>query len=101
MLIDSHSRICLRSTSLILFLAVLSQSHWARAEWIVDEKAIMGTVVSVELWHEDRQTGEQAVALVMKKMRAIDDWLSPYKKTASSVKSIATPLNARSAYRRN
>lgn len=39
----------------------------------------MGTLVSVELWHENPLQAEKCIALVMDNMRRIDDSMSPYK----------------------
>lgn len=54
-------------------------SFFAQAEWLSDEQSIMGTSVSVTLWHDDTSVGEQAIATVMAEMRRIDETLSPYK----------------------
>ena len=51
----------------------------APAGWLKREEAIMGTVVSVELWAENRATGEAAMAAVMDEMRRIDRTMSPHK----------------------
>ena len=36
-----------------------------RADWYADARPMMGTEVSVRLWHEDAATGQQLVAAVM------------------------------------
>jgi thiamine biosynthesis lipoprotein len=51
----------------------------ARAAWFSDQQAIMGTVVRVELWSEDRRAGKAAIAAVMDEMRRIDRTMSTYK----------------------
>ncbi|MET0005302.1 MAG: FAD:protein FMN transferase [Candidatus Thiodiazotropha sp.] len=48
------------------------------AAWISGEEAIMGTKVSVQLWHEDNNQGEAAIQAVMKEFRRLDKKLSPY-----------------------
>jgi thiamine biosynthesis lipoprotein len=47
--------------------------------WFKQEEAIMGTAISVELWSDDRQAGEEAIAAVMQEMRRIDRTMSPHK----------------------
>ncbi|MBV8209713.1 MAG: FAD:protein FMN transferase [Burkholderiaceae bacterium] len=49
------------------------------AGWVSREEAIMGTSVRVELWSEDRDDGEAAIAAVMERMHQIDETMSPYK----------------------
>ncbi len=49
------------------------------ADWLSDEQAIMGTVVRVELWHDDVDEGSAAIAVVMDEMRRIDRLMSTYK----------------------
>ncbi len=49
------------------------------AEWYSEERAIMGTAISVTLWHEDENTAKRAIAAVMAEMHRIDNTLSPYK----------------------
>jgi thiamine biosynthesis lipoprotein len=51
----------------------------AQAEWFSRDEAIMGTVVRVELWHEDRVAANAAMAAVMEEMHRIDAAMSPYK----------------------
>ncbi|MEW7995317.1 MAG: FAD:protein FMN transferase [Candidatus Thiodiazotropha endolucinida] len=48
------------------------------AAWISGEEAIMGTKVSVQLWHQDKSQGEAAVQAVMEEFRRLDKKLSPY-----------------------
>ena len=50
----------------------------AVAAWHSDTQDIMGTVVSVTLWLDDDEKGEQAVAAVMAEMRRIDQQYSPF-----------------------
>lgn len=51
-------------------------------EWISDTQEIMGTKISVTLWHENKITGQSAVDAVMDDMHRIDNTLSPYKPTS-------------------
>ncbi len=43
--------------------------------WYRDTQAIMGTEVSIELWHKNTVHAEQAIKAVMAEMRRIDGWL--------------------------
>ena len=52
------------------------------AGWLQREEAIMGTAIKVELWAEDRRSGEAAVAAVMDEMHRVDRAMSPHKPTS-------------------
>jgi len=67
-------RIASAFTTLLLLIPVT-----ARAEWHEREAAIMGTRISVELWHEDAGQAEAAIDAVMAEMHRIDDLMSHYK----------------------
>jgi FAD:protein FMN transferase len=54
----------------------------APGAWHVREEAIMGTAISVELWCDDRDQAEAAIAAVMAEMRRIDEAMSPHKPTS-------------------
>lgn len=64
------------------FLLSVFYSTIAFGEWINDAQEIMGTKISVTLWHDDKITGQAAVDAVMADMRHIDNTLSPYKPTS-------------------
>lgn len=52
----------------------------AHAEWLSrTEDGIMGTRIVVELWADQKATGEQAIDAVMAQMRHIDATMSTYK----------------------
>ena len=48
------------------------------AAWHRGDEAIMGTQVSVELWHEDATAAQDLIEQVMAEMRRIDQTYSPY-----------------------
>jgi thiamine biosynthesis lipoprotein len=48
------------------------------AAWVSGEEAIMGTRISVQLWHQDKDQGEAAIKAVMEEFRRLDKKLSPY-----------------------
>ncbi len=52
------------------------------ADWHEDQQDIMGTRVSVSLWHEDADQGRAALAAAMAEMRRIDAEFSPYIETS-------------------
>ena len=60
-------------TILLLFPLV------ATADWLREEAAIMGTAISVELWHPDADQGRALIRHVMDEMHRIDDLMSTYK----------------------
>ncbi len=47
--------------------------------WLKREEAIMGTAISVELWHDDRAAGASAIDAVMAEMHRIDRAMSPHR----------------------
>ncbi len=49
------------------------------AEWVSDDREIMGTSVRVELWFDDVQAGAGIVESVMQEMHRIDALMSTYK----------------------
>jgi len=58
-------------------------SPFARAEWVERvEDGIMGTRIAVELWADNRATGEAAIDAVMNEMRRVDAAMSTYKPTS-------------------
>lgn len=69
----------MRCALLCLMLCVAS---CVRAEWHYQQAAIMGTEITVYLWHDDPVQGELAAAEVMAEMRRIDQWLSPWISTS-------------------
>lgn len=51
----------------------------AHAEWVGDARPLMGTEVSVLLWHEDEATGKEIVDKVFAEAARIDRMMSTYK----------------------
>jgi len=66
----------------IMFCAMALSAQVATAEWYSREEAIMGTTVSVQLWHENRKAAQDAMQVVMGEMHRIDEAMSPYKETS-------------------
>jgi len=73
-----------------LLLCLLAPSAWG--EWLHEQQSIMGTEVSVTLWHTDKKAGQAAVDMVMAEMRRIDATYSPYIETSALAR-----LNAKAA----
>lgn len=71
---------------LCLALSALVIASPSRGEWYSDTQAIMGTSVSVTLWHEDANVAHSAINAVMAEMRRIDDTLSPFKEDSELAK---------------
>ena len=65
--------------ALLLFLLALLFPLNTIADWQRQEAAIMGTAVTVELWHEDQARGKALIGDIMKEMRRIDLLMSTYK----------------------
>jgi thiamine biosynthesis lipoprotein len=60
-------------------VAIFVISIPVRAEWISDARPLMGTEVSVRLWHDDAAIGEEIVAQVFAEAERIDRLMSTYK----------------------
>ncbi|PVV08522.1 MAG: thiamine biosynthesis protein ApbE [gamma proteobacterium symbiont of Ctena orbiculata] len=63
---------------LLLLLTALACFQSVHAAWVSGEEAIMGTRISVQLWHQDKDQGKAAVETVMEEFRRLDRKLSPY-----------------------
>ena len=65
---------------LALLLLLLPQI--GAAQWLQDDQPIMGTRVTVELWHTDEAQGRALIADVMADMREVEARFSPYIETS-------------------
>src|SRR5580698_7775707 len=66
--------------ALAIFFCGMAPAH---AEWIRRiTDGIMGTRITVELWAEDADKGNQAIDAVLDEMRHIDESMSTYKPTS-------------------
>jgi FAD:protein FMN transferase len=62
--------------------AVLLIAQVVHAEWHGDQRSIMGTAISVELWSEDAIAARAAIDAVMQEMVRIDQAMSPWIETS-------------------
>ncbi|HEY9051668.1 MAG TPA: FAD:protein FMN transferase [Gammaproteobacteria bacterium] len=62
----------------MLAVLLLSISANAHAGWYKEERAIMGTEIAVDLWHEDESIAAHCGALVFEEMQRINELMSPY-----------------------
>jgi thiamine biosynthesis lipoprotein len=69
----------MKTTLHLIYLLILLLPTCLNADWQKQEAAIMGTVITVELWHEDDNLGKDEVEAIMGEMRRIDDLMSSYK----------------------
>ncbi|NJO12416.1 MAG: FAD:protein FMN transferase [Gammaproteobacteria bacterium] len=53
-----------------------------RAEWVSQERAIMGTRIAVELWSQDAAAAAADIEAVMREMHRVDKLMSTYKPTS-------------------
>jgi thiamine biosynthesis lipoprotein len=60
-------------------ILALSFPRNSSADWIGERIDLMGTSVSVELWHDDPETGQQLADQVIDEYRRIDNLMSTYK----------------------
>lgn len=71
-------------TILLTVVAAISLfSSYAHAEWLGDSRPMMGTEISVYLWHDDAEAGNAAVQAVFAEVARIDDLMSTYKEDSS------------------
>lgn len=63
----------------LIFLAALAAAGPAGAEWISGGRPVMGTEVSVQLWHEDRAAGTDAIEAVFAEFERIDALMSTFR----------------------
>lgn len=66
-------------TSRLAILFFLLLPPWANADWQRQDAAIMGTEVTVELWHTDNARGSELASAVMDEMHRIDNLMSSYQ----------------------
>ncbi len=71
----SHRPVKIRYWLLWLNLCLLAP---AEAAWYQQQRDIMGTRISVDLWHEDRATADLCAEKVFDEMHRIDELMSPY-----------------------
>ncbi len=57
----------------------MAWSQLASAEWVSQEESIMGTIIRVELWHDQKNQAQQAIQIVLDEIHRIDRLMSPYK----------------------
>ncbi|MCU7844605.1 MAG: FAD:protein FMN transferase [Candidatus Thiodiazotropha sp. (ex Monitilora ramsayi)] len=67
-----------RQTPFISILLMLLMPSLVLGNWHKGGAAIMGTRISVEIWHEDNTTAKHAIEAVLDEFRRIDRALSPY-----------------------
>lgn len=56
------------------------------AEWVKTEQAIMGTSIRVEVWTDNKKTGNEVIKKVINEMHRIDRAMSPYKENSELTK---------------
>jgi thiamine biosynthesis lipoprotein len=68
---------------LIVCWVLFVHASAAHAEWVERvEDGIMGTRIAIELWAENRASGEAAIEAVLNEMRRVDAAMSTYKPTS-------------------
>jgi thiamine biosynthesis lipoprotein len=76
------------SVAVLLSLAAPVHADWVKR--VTD--GIMGTRITVELWADDKDKGEQAIDALLDEMRHVDESMSTYKPTSE-----VSQVNARAA----
>ncbi len=61
-----------------LVVGLILGSAQLHAEWLSGNKKLMGTQVSVELWAEDRITGQAAIEAVFSEIERLDLMMNPW-----------------------
>lgn len=67
---------------IIFSLLILFLSCQIQADWLKQQQDIMGTQVTVELWHDSPQIRQDCSERVFIEMHRIDDLMSPYKSSS-------------------
>lgn len=49
-----------------------------KAEWLKDQRELMGTQITVELWAEEVASGEKAIEQVFDEVRRLDEMMNPW-----------------------
>jgi len=65
--------------SALMLAATAVTPNIAAGDWVGEAIDLMGTRVSVDLWHEDEQRGRELVQSVLAEYRRIDERMSTYK----------------------
>lgn len=75
---------CLTLVAMLLLnaLTLASASGSAQAAWHSDSRALMGTLVSVRLWHDDPALGRAAANAVFAEVERIEALMSTYRTTS-------------------
>lgn len=68
--------------SYVMFFIAAFCCSTLHAEWFAKTESIMGTEISVTLWHPNTAEGNEAVTSVMAEMHRIDQRFSPYIETS-------------------
>lgn len=63
-------------------VAISINSRPSYAEWVGDARPLMGTEISVYLWHEDPRAGSALVDAVFEEAIRIDELMSTYKSSS-------------------
>ena len=64
---------------IVFLLSLLSAIPPAGAAWVEKTADVMGTRVSVQLWHPDEKRATEAIRAVMDEMWRIDQLMSPFR----------------------
>ena len=73
-----------------LFLVLILVAESATAGWLRDDADVMGTRISVELFHSDPALARQGIDSVLGEMRRIDASMSPYLDSSELARLNAT-----------
>jgi len=77
--IDTHLISKPVRVSLIALFLLLLAVPCVQAEWLKQQQDIMGTRISVELWHEDLHLAQNCSDKVFTEMHRLDAMMSPYQ----------------------
>jgi thiamine biosynthesis lipoprotein len=66
-----------RSVALAMVLA-LAGANVARGEWLKDQRELMGTQVTVELWADDIESGKKVIRQVFDEVPRLDEMMNPW-----------------------
>jgi len=72
-----RNAVCSGTIPAALFLCTLLALP-ARAEWLAGERTLMGTAVTVELWHEEPASGREILDAAFAEIRRLDLMMNPW-----------------------
>ncbi len=65
-------------TTVSALVLTLLTAGGVQAQWLKDQRELMGTQVTVELWAEEITSGEKAIDQVFDEVKRLDEMMNPW-----------------------